>query len=123
MAKMKPFAFVLERDSEPCFAVVSGQTDRGMSLEALNQIRNAITAWVKTTEGGAALWKETNGDMNIGDVGGGNYHTDDADLIQLLQRHGIYDLSIEIHFSNERVMGFGYDGVLPREEEIEKPGD
>lgn len=45
-----------------------GDKDVELETEPVEALYNAVTAWVDETEDGRACWKESCGDLNIGDL-------------------------------------------------------
>lgn len=112
--------FVVRRESikENTFAVVSAVVkDEKLRKEKhfLEQLRKAITEWVKTTKDGKEAWEASSEDFNVGDLVD---HTMCESFLDILQgKYGIRDLHIVTN-SQDDAGNWHYDTVLVDEEDI-----
>lgn len=65
-----------------------GPLDHG---EAMARVRRAVTAWVSSTEDGAASWWASCEDFNVGDL---SLHANDVSLQPYLEAEGITGLDV-----------------------------
>lgn len=112
----KALAFVRMEDGEPTTVGVlrlrvayDGMTD----AEALKRLRGAVTDWVAQSEEGAAAWKESSQDFNIGDLA---HHDSSPILGGYLARRGIFFLELDVADPQPRAID--YDAKLVNEDEL-----
>lgn len=110
--------FVIFREShdEKTVAVVQANVPVEMSgeREFFLILKKALTVWRETTVSGAAAWKRSSEDFNVGDL---SEHQGDENLKRILKDFGIHFLDITVEMQDHRRDGmWNFDTVLMDEE-------
>lgn len=87
------------------------------SQQFLDQLKTAITTWVKETPEGARAWQDSVENFNVGDLSTYDLGPETS-LGQHLAAGGIHDLEVEIHHSHQGCQSWAYDTVLVDECEL-----
>lgn len=108
------FLLVVERDSreESTFATIEALVVGFEPEEArfLQNLKEALAHWMRSTPEGKAAWERSCEDFNIGDLAGEDF-SEGSVLGSILAAHGITNLDITIS-SQHKAHGWTYDTVL-----------
>jgi len=110
--------FVRNEDGKTTtIAILKVVTDHLMTPEAImGALKRLLTKWVNETDDGKDVWKQTGGDLNIGDFA--QYETTFSTWIphSTLKTHGIIDLEIVANVDSTEALP--YDRILVDPEQI-----
>jgi hypothetical protein len=113
----------ISRSSTGISALVMWLGDNVTAATVGNCLKKAITEWINTTEEGHNAWKQSLFQFNIGDLSQYNLSYGDTTnpLYQILLRHGIKDLIIDVFTDNwQDLQDWDFDTVLVEDTVINK---
>lgn len=119
---MKTITHIFSRAGEATFALVTcketDDTDHPSSF--LDNLKKAVTEWIKTDVTGETEWENSNEDFNIGDMSlliGVNFTSKAGlDLTKHLENNGIHNIQILVFAGDSQDLD--YDTVLANRKEL-----
>ena len=103
------FIAVREESGATTIAILScsDETDFSGSKDFFDKLKDAVTNWVANNEIGKQVWADSCEDLNFGDLA---LCSDNAELINILGKHGIFNFDIQVVSTNES--SFSFDSLL-----------